>query len=278
MGSVPVCSSLCVWIISLSSPLGLFHLTLACIRRSVVTLLTMTAVAAVHDVPLAQYELPVRGSERRRETATPEKAESCFGEMFNRVAFWSLLFFCTFLFLSQTLKCTFRPFRWGITGSLAKHRNALQRKGREKLRVALGFRGWEDTTTTTRLFFFRCKTTAEFRLGVRLSLCTCSSECLLANRPFQSQTHLPYSNVAYAERNTSFQNKYEPQRHETLMWKTFVILGSYQSNQSERMMGHYLHDQDTIFNLWSVFVCVCVCVPGGWVRGASPKYEHSQSH
>lgn len=55
-------------------------------------LLTMTVVAAIHDVPLAQCELPVRGNERRRETETPETQRAVSG-MFNRVIFWSFFFF-----------------------------------------------------------------------------------------------------------------------------------------------------------------------------------------
>lgn len=54
-------------------------------------LLTMTVVAAIHDVPLAQCELPVRGNERRRETETPETQRAVSG-MFNRVIFWSFFF------------------------------------------------------------------------------------------------------------------------------------------------------------------------------------------
>lgn len=164
----------------------------------------MTAMAAVHDVPLAGYELPVRGSERRRETATPERQRAVSGRCSTGLHSGLFRFFVQFYFYPRLwdCKCTFRPFHWGITGSLAKHRNALQRKGREKLRVAMGFREWEDTTTT-HLFFFRCKTTAEFCLGPRLSLCTCSSECLPANRLCLSQTDPPYLDINYAEWNAS---------------------------------------------------------------------------
>lgn len=42
------------------------------------------------------------------------------------------------------------------------------------------------------------------------------------------------------------------------MWKTFLIFESYQTNQSEMMMGHHLHELDTIFDLWSVCMCVCL--------------------
>lgn len=54
-------------------------------------LLTMTVVAAIHDVPLAQCELPVPGNERRRETETPETQRAVSG-MFNRVIFWSFFY------------------------------------------------------------------------------------------------------------------------------------------------------------------------------------------
>lgn len=68
-------------------------------------LLTMTVVAAIHDVPLAQCELPVRGNERRRET------QRAVSGMFNRVIFWSLFFF----FYLRLRDCKCAPPSRGIT-------------------------------------------------------------------------------------------------------------------------------------------------------------------
>lgn len=124
----------------------------------------------------------------------------------------------------------------------------------KKLRVAVV--GREDTTT--HLFFFRCTTTAELRREVRLSVAasfstcslnTCSGEPWLAGRPCLSRTDLPCSDAVYAERNTSrpnFQTKNEPQRRNTLTWKMFLILRSYQTTGQ-----NHLDELHTICDLWS---------------------------
>lgn len=165
----------------------------------------MTAVAAVHDVPLARCELPVRGSERRRETATPERQRAVSGRCstgFHSGLFRFWFFFVHFYFYPRLwdCKCTFRPFRRGITGSLAKHRNALQSKGRKKLRVAVGFRGWEDTTTT-HLFSFRFKTTAEFLSG------DTAQPLHLLQRVFAGKQTLSKSDRPSLTRTSTMQNK-----------------------------------------------------------------------
>lgn len=59
--------------------------------------LTMTVVAAIHDVPLAQCELPVRGNEREERDRDSRNTESCFWDVQQG---YILVFL--FFFLSQT--------------------------------------------------------------------------------------------------------------------------------------------------------------------------------
>lgn len=71
-------------------------------------LLTMTVVAAIHAVPLAECELPVRGNEREREMEIPETQSCCFRD----VQQGYILCFCIRL---RDCKCTspfYRESRW----------------------------------------------------------------------------------------------------------------------------------------------------------------------
>lgn len=87
--------------------------------------LTMTVVAAIHDVPLAQCELPVRGNEREeRDTETPETQRAVSG-MFNRVIFWSLFFF---FFISDSEIVNVLPLHGESQRELVKHAHALQQR------------------------------------------------------------------------------------------------------------------------------------------------------
>lgn len=124
-----------------------------------------------------------------------------------------------------------------------KTRTCITAKGHEK---AKGGGGGTRRYNDASFFFFRCTTTAELRLEVRLSVAasfstcslnTCSGEPWLAGRPCLSRTDLPCSDAVYAERNTSrsdFQTKNEPQRRNTLTWKMFLILRSYQTTGQNR--------------------------------------------